>query len=59
MPQLEFKHFHRYVSQSAGIPLPVTLRNADRTVDLLAYVDTGAANCLFERGHADILNIEI
>jgi hypothetical protein len=35
------------------------LRNGDESVDLLASIDTGASNCLFEREHGELLNLEL
>ena len=43
----------------SGIPLPVVLRNGTETVDLLAYVDTGASNCLFARKQGEMLNLNV
>jgi hypothetical protein len=37
----------------------VVLRNGGEAVKLLAYLDTGASNCLFERKHGELLNLEI
>ena len=59
MPQLEFRHVHRYASRVQGITLPVVLRNGADAIDLLARVDTGASNCLFEREHGEMLNLDI
>ncbi len=42
-----------------GIPLPVVLRSGTETVDLLAYVDTGAGNCLFAREHGEMLALDV
>lgn len=59
MPRLEFSHVHSYPSRVEGITLPLVLRSAEETVDLLAHVDTGASNCLFEREHGEMLNLDI
>src|SRR5258708_21250262 len=59
MPRLEFSHVHSYVSKGEGITLPLVLRSGEETVDLLAQVDTGASNCLFEREHGEMLNLDI
>jgi hypothetical protein len=42
-----------------GISLPVFLNNGAERVKLLAQVDTGASHCLFERGHAELLNLDV
>lgn len=59
MPRLEFSHQRSYAPGVEGIALPVVLTNGGESVDILAFVDTGASNCLFEREHADLLNLEI
>jgi hypothetical protein len=59
MPRLEFTHRHRYASQTEGIALPVILKSGAEAVDVLASVDTGASNCLFEREHGDMLDIGV
>lgn len=59
MPRLDFSHIHCYESRLEGITLPLVLRSAGETVDLLAHVDTGASNCLFEREHGEMLNLDI
>lgn len=59
MPRLEFSRVHRYLSTAGGISLPVILRSGGEAIKLLAYLDTGASNCLFERKHGELLNLEI
>jgi len=49
---LQFGYRHNY-HQSSEITLPVTLRVPDREVTLLAKVDTGAANCIFQREYGE------
>jgi hypothetical protein len=39
--------------------MPVVLRSGGEAVKVLAYFDTGASNCLFERKHGEWLNLEI
>jgi predicted aspartyl protease len=39
--------------------LSVTLSSAVETIEFLAYVDTGASHCLFEREHAEILGLDV
>ena len=48
---------HQYNSSEEGIEVPVTLGNGGQSVDLIAKLDTGAANCIFERRYAEILGI--
>jgi hypothetical protein len=59
MVRLEFSQTYSYQTSTEGIPLPVVLRSGRETVDLIAHVDTGAANCLFERKHAEMLNLQV
>jgi hypothetical protein len=59
MPQLEFSQVHSYLSTASGISVPVALKSGGEVIDLLAYLDTGASNCLFERKHGELLNLEI
>jgi len=59
MPRLEFSHRHSYASQVEGISLPVVLKSGIETANLIASVDTGASNCLFEREHGEMLDLEI
>ena len=59
MPRLEFSHRRSYAPGVEGISVPVVLRTAGETADVLALVDTGASNCLFERENAELLNLEI
>jgi hypothetical protein len=56
---IEFTRTHLYTPSAEGIALPVALATASRTVDFLAYVDTGASYCLFERRHAEMLNLDV
>jgi hypothetical protein len=59
MPRLEFSHVQSYASRAEGISLPVVLRSRGERIDLIASVDTGASNCLFERAHGEVLNLDI
>lgn len=59
MLRLEFSHRRSYAPGVDGISVPVVLRNGDESVDLLASIDTGASNCLFEREHGELLNLDV
>jgi hypothetical protein len=59
MARLEFNCVHYYASKSGGISVPVQLTSGVETIEFLAYVDTGASNCLFERQHGEVLNLDI
>ncbi len=56
---IEFTRTHLYTPSAEGISVPVALANADLIIDFLAYVDTGASHCLFERRHAEMLNLDV
>jgi predicted aspartyl protease len=59
MPTIEFSRTHSYLPAGDGISLPVCLNNGAERVKLLAHADTGASYCLFERGHAEMLNLDV
>ena len=59
MLQLEFDSVHSYALNPGGISVPTRLRSGAETIQLLAYIDTGASNCLFERQHGEVLNLDI
>ena len=59
MARLEFSHAYSYDSRLEGITVPLVMRSAGETVELLAHIDTGASNCLFEREHGEILNLDV
>jgi len=59
MPAIEFSRIHRYAPGADGVSLPVILGSGAERVKLVAYVDTGAGNCLFERKHGELLNLDV
>lgn len=59
MPRLNFSRIYAYPSDAKGILVPVVLKNGSETVHLIAYLDTGASNCLFERKFGELLNLDI
>jgi hypothetical protein len=59
MPRLEFDSVHSYSAQAEGIGVPVVLKHGLEVVDFLAFIDTGATNCLFQRAHGELLGLEI
>ena len=56
---LEFTTIHTYTPGVEGITLPVVLTCGGEAVKLPASVDTGASNCMFERKHAELLNLDV
>ncbi len=60
VPTLAFNKVHRYVTALSGIEVPIVVSVApDRSVGLLAKVDTGADYCIFQREHADELELRM
>jgi hypothetical protein len=57
--QLDFEKFHTYGTDKEGIEVPVTLRFGQSTASFPAYLDTGAAFCVFERGYAETLGLAV
>jgi hypothetical protein len=57
---LTFNLKYSYASPSpVGITVPVGLRIGDHRVRLLAKIDTGATDCIFQRVYADALGINV
>jgi predicted aspartyl protease len=59
MPSIDFSRTHSYLAAGDGISLPVFLSNGEERIKLLAHVDTGATHCLFERRHAELMNLDV
>jgi hypothetical protein len=57
LTSLDFEADLEYEETSAGILVPIRLVRGDRSVELTARLDTGAADCLFDRSYADILGL--
>jgi hypothetical protein len=57
--QLDFEKLHAYGSDKEGIEVPITLRVGQSTASFPAQLDTGAAFCVFERGYAETLGLEV
>ena len=57
MISLDFDAGLEYEESSAGILVPIRLIHGDHSVELSARLDTGAADCLFDRFYADILRL--
>jgi hypothetical protein len=57
LSSLDFDAELEYEETSAGILIPIRLIHGDRSVELTARMDTGAADCLFDRFYADILGL--
>lgn len=59
MHELSFTHTHSYAGHEASITVPVVLRSGEKSVDLVASLDTGASSCLFESGYAAELGLDL
>jgi len=57
LSSLDFDTDFEYQEASAGILVPVRLIHGDRSVELRARLDTGAADCLFDSAYAEILGL--
>ncbi len=55
---LTFRHTHNYADQSgSGITIPIGLSVGAKSVRLLAKLDTGASNCIFQREYGEQLGL--
>ena len=59
MHQLSFTRVHSYADQDASITVPVALRSGAKVADLVASLDTGASQCLFENAYAAELGLDL
>lgn len=57
MSSLDFDADLEYEEASPGILVPVRLIHGDRSVELRARLDTGAADCLFDQSYAEVLGL--
>jgi hypothetical protein len=56
---LEFLKTYNYNTLKTGISLPVILQSGDIQVEIHAKLDTGSIHCIFERQHAELLNLNV
>lgn len=59
MRTLSFDISYAYDATPLGIIIPIQLVQLDRTIDLSARLDTGSANCLFDRFFAEDLGLDV
>jgi hypothetical protein len=57
--QINYKESYNYSSSKGGIAIPVILIIGEQVIDGWAKIDTGAEFCLFERGYADRLGLDV
>lgn len=56
---LHFSDSYTYDSREEGITVTARLNSGEKTVDLLAKIDTGASDCLFDRSYAEALGLRV
>lgn len=56
---VEFDTAYEYMETRDGITEQVMLVIGPKSVELLAKLDTGAANCIFERRYAEMLGLDV
>lgn len=59
METVSFDQVHIYNTLKVGITVSVILFSSDVSVDFEAKVDTGSSFCVFERKHAERLNLDV
>ena len=59
MHQLSFTRLHSYAARDASITAQVALRSGAKVADLVASLDTGASQSLFENAYASELGIDL
>ena len=57
--QLHFSERHSYDSRAEGITIPAVLKTGGKKIELLAKIDTGASDCLFEREYGEALGLRV
>ena len=57
--ELRFSERHIYDSRPEGITVPGVLKTGGKNIELLAKIDTGASDCLFEHGYGEALGLRI
>lgn len=57
--QLSFRVLYEYDSRVKGITVPIGLNYRDNEVRLLAKIDTGADNCIFQREYGEMIGLTI
>ena len=57
--ELHFSERHVYDSRTEGITIPAVLATGWNRIELLAKIDTGASDCLFERAYGEALGLRV
>lgn len=56
---VDFEFVYQFDTLKSGITVPVDLIADDRKVSFPAKIDTGSTDCVFERKHAENLQIDM
>lgn len=56
---LEFSISYNYDTLKTEISLPIILQSGETQVEIHAKLDTGSTHCIFERRHAELLDLDI
>jgi hypothetical protein len=56
---LRFSERYTYDSNREGISIPAVLKAGEKRIELLAKIDTGASDCLFERSYGEALGLRV
>lgn len=56
---IDFDRTYFYNTLKTGISLPVILQSGEEILEVHAKLDTGSSHCIFERSHADLLNLDV
>lgn len=56
---LKFSESYNYDTLKTGISLPIILQSGETQIEIQAKLDTGSTHCIFERKHAELLDLEI
>jgi len=59
MEAISFDEIHFYNILKVGITVSVILFSGEISVDFEAKIDTGSSYCVFERKHAERLNLDV
>lgn len=57
--ELIFNALHDYGTSDEGITMPVTLSTGGESTEFTARVDTGSTFCVFKRGYAEMLGLDV
>ncbi len=57
--ELRFSGRHTYDSSAQGITIPVVLKHGGNRIELLAKIDTGASDCLFQHAYGEALGLRV